>query len=121
MRKNNELNNELFNVAGDKLSIIEKVLKKERMRLELEEAPPERIKYSYIRTQNDLKEKRFEYLQTRLYESIIRPVNKFTILGDEVRLRNELILGFPVNSRDATVSFYVDAVIYCGFILAPHC
>ena len=95
---------ELFNVAGDKLSIIDKVLKKEKRRLALEAAPPDRIKYSYIRTQNDLAEKRKEYLNTRFYENTMTMANKYTVLGDESRLRQELVLGFPKNSRDATVS-----------------
>lgn len=95
---------ELFNVSGDKLSIIEKILHKDKKRLELEAAPPERIKYSYIRTQDDLQFKRKEYLDTRFFQSPMANVMKYAVLGDESRMRQELVLGFPVNSRDAAVT-----------------
>jgi hypothetical protein len=115
---------ELFNVGGDKLAIIDKVLKREKKRLELDAAPPARIKYSYIRTQNDLAERRKDYLETRFYENTMNNVNKFTILGDETRMRNELLLGFAVNSRDATVCFILQCIcmpsaiaVYCRVLL----
>lgn len=94
---------ELFNVGGDKLAIIDKLLRREKKRLEIEAAPPERVKFSTIRTQRELEDKRKGYLQTRFYESKMGKANKYTILGDETRLRQELMLGFPVNSRDVTV------------------
>ena len=95
---------ELFNVTGDKLAVIEKILNKEKKRLELEAAPPKRIKYSYVRTQDDLKERRKEFLDTRFFQSPMRNVMKYAVLGDEARMRQELVLGFPVNSRDAAVA-----------------
>lgn len=95
---------ELFNVGGDKLAVLEKVLKKEKKRLQLHDTPPERIKRSFIRTQEELKRRRQDYLQTRLYHSSMRNASKFAIIGDEHRMRNELVLGFAVNSRDHTVT-----------------
>ena len=94
---------ELFNVAGDKLNILEKLLRKEQRRVDASVAPPPRVKMAEIRTQNLLKEKREKLLRDRMIDSRMSSTTKVCIVGEELRLRRDLTLGFPVNSRDICV------------------
>jgi hypothetical protein len=97
--------NELFNVAGDKLSILEKLLRKEQRRVNATVDPPPRIKMAETRTITLLKEKRGKLLRDRMIDSRMSSTTKMSIIGEETRLRRDLTLGFPVNSRDICVSF----------------
>lgn len=94
---------ELFNVSGEKLAIVEKILKKDKKKVAEQLAPPERIKMSFYRAQEQLQLKRKNFLRERFIDNTMREIHKVTILGDEMKIRREIILGFPVNSRDHTV------------------
>lgn len=96
---------ELFNVSGDKFYIVEKITKRKKAYGQSADASaPERVKVSYKRTQAMLLEKRKKFLYNRFIDSTTKETFKVAIIGDEIRLRRDIVLGFPINTRDGTVS-----------------
>lgn len=96
---------ELFNVTGNKFKILNDVIQKNEKKIkdreELKFSPPYQV-----RRVNELLEKRkLDMVRKRLINMPVTNATKYAISGDELKLREELNKGYPINFRDGTVCF----------------
>ena len=61
-------------------------------------------------------DKQDEYLRRRLKSSPMTAANRFAIIGDEMQLRQELILGHPVDKRDP----FAGRTVLCDAAASGH-
>lgn len=93
---------ELFNASGEQLEVLNHLLVQNEKRVEARKEKA-KIKWAEELVEEILRKKRHDYQIRRLYTSTMSTANKMAIYGDEYHLRQELDLGFRVDSRDHIV------------------
>ena len=102
---------ELFNASGEQLAVLNHLLVRNEKRVEARKEKA-KIKWAEELVEEILRKKRHDYQIRRLYTSTMSTANKMAIYGDEYHLRQELELGFRVNSRDHIVCpSFIDTLV----------